>query len=241
MRWCSRSAAGEAWVSGVAGRGATAIRLECSPKNRSPEQAASASAANRTISVRAVPRMRCAGVSPASRLRPNSLPRSPCIGVSFISDDLDLLGRRCLDPRTAALLDPSPHHDAASRQLLRLQSGGRKYALMTLRNGDREILAPAPAEIHIDGAAALAHRHHLALDQREAPPFGGDLPRILGRMGKIARIGPKAKPAGAGRALRGAQLGRAGGVARARRYPGKALRQQGFGNRTLSAVAAHIG
>src|SRR5882762_4268488 len=191
MRWCSRSAAGEAWVSGVAGRGGTAIRLvECSPKKRSPEQPASASAAaNRTISVRAVPRVRCAGVSPASELRPNSLPRSPCIGVSFIRDDLDLLGRRRLDPWTAALLDPSPHHDAASRQLLRLQSGGRKYALMTLRNGDREILAPAAAEIHIDGAAALAHRHHLALDQREAPPFGRDLPRVIGRMGKIARIG----------------------------------------------------
>src|SRR5256885_3683324 len=50
------------------------------------------------------------------------------------------------------------------------QAGLRKDALMTFQDRDRERLRPTPAEIHIDGASALADRQHLAFGDCKTTP-----------------------------------------------------------------------
>src|SRR5579883_2421127 len=105
-------------------------------------------------------------------VHPQPVPWSPKVvdcpdNFLLVRDDLDLLRLRRLDPRAAALLDPPSHQDAPSRERTHRETGRRKLTLVTFQNRNGEVLAPAPPEIHVDRAAALAHRHDLALDQRE--------------------------------------------------------------------------
>src|SRR5262252_1035789 len=168
MRWCSRWAGpGVLSVSTVLGAidavVSPPISVGASPKMRSPEQAASASAA--AISAISVQPVRCTCSPDPSATSP--LARGLFPGRSPVRDDLDLLRPGRLDPRAAALLDPPPHHHAPAGEP-----------------------APAPPEIDVNGAAALAHRHHFSLDQCEATPLGREPHRVLGLLRKISRIGP---------------------------------------------------
>src|SRR5262249_30848483 len=103
---------------------------------------------------------------------------------------LDLLGTRRLDPRAAALLDPPAHPNATPREPLRLEAGRRESALVALGNGDRKVVGPPPAEVHIDRGAALADRQHLAFDDRKPSSFARDGRRVFGPSHHIIRIGP---------------------------------------------------
>src|SRR5262245_12552651 len=128
---------------------------------RSPEQAASASAA--AVRATSVQPVRCARFLDSCATSP--LPAARPDGRSPFRDDLDLLRTHGLDPWAAALLDPPPHHHAPARQPTRPQPGIDKLTLVPFQNRNGEVLAPAPAEIHVNRAAALAHRHDLAFDQ----------------------------------------------------------------------------
>src|ERR1044071_4935957 len=80
-------------------------------------------------------------------------------------------------PRSARDAPPPPRGRPAPRssrelhappvQGFRREPCGGKRALVALGDRDGEVLRPPPPEIHIDGAAALPHRQHLAFDQRE--------------------------------------------------------------------------
>src|SRR5712691_1404250 len=107
--------------------------------------------------------------------------------------DLDLLGMGRLDPRPAALFDPSAHPHAAIFELSRVDAGGGEGALIAFQDGDRQSLRPAPPEIHIYGAAALANGQHLAFHHREMAALGVELCPVLGRHDGIIRFAPEAK------------------------------------------------
>src|SRR5262249_37643157 len=190
MRWCSRCAAvgGATSLSTVLGAieavVSPPISVGASPKMRSPEQAASASAA--AISAISVQPVRCTCSPDPSATSPFA--RGPFPGRSPVHDDLDLLRPGRLDPRAAALLDPPPHHHAPAGEPARAQPGLDKLTLVPFQNRNGEVLAPAPPEIDVNGAAALAHRHHFSLDQCEATPLGREPHRVLGLLRKISRI-----------------------------------------------------
>ena len=152
------------------------------------------------------------------RSAPRTVTTSALSSRPFVHD-LDLLGTRRLHPGAAPLLDPPANPHAPPGQRLRLETRGRKRALIALGDGDGEVLRPAPPEIHIDGAAALAHRQHLALDQREPAAALEDLRGVLGLVHDIIRFGPQAKLGGPRRLLVAEQLPRAGRVADPRRNP----------------------
>src|SRR5207244_4017971 len=103
-------------------------------------------------------------------------------------DDLDLLRPHRFDPWAAALLDIAADPDATALQAFRLETLGGKAALVAFQNRDREILRPAPPEIHVDGCAAFADRQHPALDDGEATAIGRDSRRILGAADGIVRF-----------------------------------------------------
>src|SRR5215510_6211798 len=115
--------------------------------------------------------------------------------TSVALHQLDLLGTRGLDPRPSTLLDPAANPNAAPGKRFRLDSRRCESPLVAFRYRDGEILGPPLPEIHIDGAAALPHRQHLAFDDREPSAVGRDARRILSTAQVIIRIGPQAKPA----------------------------------------------
>src|SRR5262245_31191627 len=104
--------------------------------------------------------------------------------------DLDLLRHDGLDPRAAARLDVTTYRYPAAGQLSRLDPGRGEDALIALRDGDGEVFRPSPSEIHVDRAAALAHRHDVAFDEREAAELPKHPRRILGTHHFIARNAP---------------------------------------------------
>src|SRR5829696_5676674 len=175
MRWCSRCAAGGS--SACLGGGGAAIDAVCSgmPTVLQPDSS-----------------------RPSSARRPAS--KTPgCLdlvvtALSIQLGNLDLLGVAGLDPGPVTFVHPAPHPDAPVLQGLRRQPGLGKDALLTFQDRDRERFRPPPAEIHIDGASALADRQHLAFYHREATPTGQKLRPACGFHYAIIRAGPKAKP-----------------------------------------------
>src|SRR6266478_1444666 len=113
--------------------------------------------------------------------------------IAFGFGDLDLLRAAGLDAGAVPLLDKAAHPDPAVFELLGRQPRPREDALITFRDRDSERLRPAPAEIHVDRAAALADRQDLALDDRETTPSGQELRPALGPQLDIIRIAPEAK------------------------------------------------
>src|SRR3954454_25300474 len=63
--------------------------------------------------------------------------------------DLDLFGRRRLDPRAAALLDRAPHPNMLAGVLLQLQPGVREVARVALLHRNGESVRPAAREIDV--------------------------------------------------------------------------------------------
>src|SRR6185436_18350841 len=110
---------------------------------------------------------------------------------------------------SAAITWRAGNPDAPPGERLRLETRGGKHALIALGDGDGEILRPAPPEIHIDGAAALAHRLDLALDQRKPAAALEDPRGVFGLVDDIIRFAPQAKLGGACRQLFAEQRPRA--------------------------------
>jgi Zn-dependent protease with chaperone function len=69
---------------------------------------------------------------------------------------LDLFGACHFDPRAGALFEDAPHPHAVTRQRLQIQAGGGERALVALRDGDGEVVRPAPPKIDVYGAPAFA-------------------------------------------------------------------------------------
>src|SRR5215203_5048355 len=178
MRWCSRFAAGES--STCLGGSEMEAVCSCRPDVEQPDSSRPST-------------------SSAGRIRRPAAKSPRDLSLAFTASsvqlgDFDLLGVAGLDAWTVAFVYPAAHPDASVLQCLRRQSGLRKHALMTFQDRDRERFRPAPAEIHIDGAAALADRQHLAFCDREATPPGQKLCPAFGSHYAIIRACPKAKP-----------------------------------------------
>src|SRR5258708_394312 len=76
------------------------------------------------------------------RAPPRGRTTAVCASLMTALRDLDLLRARRLDPRAAALLDRAPHPNMLASELLQLQPGGRKAALVALLHRDGEIVRP---------------------------------------------------------------------------------------------------
>src|SRR5271166_2762782 len=146
MRWCSRSTAGDisATSAGFAGSGSAA----CGARDGGEAvQAASTSAA---------------AAMPAWASRSLAVPMNrqmvtahhPSLAVS----DLYLLRARCLDPRPAALLDPSTHPHTPAREILRVETRRREVTRISLQDRNSEVLGQPPPEVHVNRGSAFAHR-----------------------------------------------------------------------------------
>src|SRR5579859_1900999 len=98
-----------------------------------------------------------AGRRAAFRARPLLLPPSSA-RRSRLLHNLDLARMDQLDPRAAPFLDRAPDPNPPACQLPERQTCGLECALVALQSRDGEVLRPAPPEIDIDKAAALADR-----------------------------------------------------------------------------------
>src|SRR5262249_24585477 len=115
----------------------------------------------------------------------------PLTSIQF--GDLDLLRPGSFDPRPVALIDPSADANDTILEALETYPSTGKDALMSFQNRDRQRLSPAPPEIQLDRAPALADGEDLTFNDCEPTPLGKELCPIPSRQYHIARIGPEAK------------------------------------------------
>src|SRR5579863_3294786 len=99
---------------------------------------------------------------------------------SLTIGEFDLLGPRCLDPRSTPFLDPAADPDAPAGKRLRFETRRREATRISLQDRNGEVRAPSPSEVQVDGRPAFAYRHHLALDQSEMALFGQHLGGVVG-------------------------------------------------------------
>src|SRR5678816_3282846 len=162
MRACSRcTGCATSEVFGGSGRLTCVVPMR--PRSAQPTSNANSAGA---ISRRAgnpdtrIARLTTSALSVPSPLRNDLFPKTgphprsgsrTCFSGSL--RHLYLLGTRRLHPGAAPLFDPSAYPHALACKRLRLETGGRESALVALGDGDREILRPAPPEIHVNGAS----------------------------------------------------------------------------------------
>src|SRR4051812_17311656 len=172
MRLCSRAAGvTSACFGGVSGRLTgveTRSRLEQQLSN-----SASAGAAKRR----------------AADNRPDRIATITTSARSVVQN-LYLFGTCRLHPGAAPLLDPPANSNSPAAQRLRYQTCGSKRALIALGDRDGEVFRPAPPEIDVNRAAALAHRDDLALDQGKPAAALQDPGGVLRLADDINRFGP---------------------------------------------------
>src|SRR5579863_10574703 len=121
---------------------------------------------------------------------------------SIVVGQLDLRRICGLDPGCApigtlaatggARFDPATDPYRPPGERLQVETCRRKPTFVSLPDRDRKIARPTPAEVQVKGGATFVHRHHVAFNQREAPPFRHYTGRIVGAQGVIVRIGPEA-------------------------------------------------
>src|SRR5829696_4593214 len=147
-------------------------------------------------------------------------PKTKDSRTSVALHELDLLGTCRFDPRASQCLDPPANPDAAPGKTLRLEPCRRERTLVAFGDGDGEILGPPPPEVDINGAAAFAHRQHVAFHDCEPSSLGCDGRRFLRAVQPIIWIGPQSKRGAARGTFVNDERGRAGAVAHARREAG---------------------